>query len=235
MYKIIHNNIIVDVVKELRYVKYIPEFKKIIPTSRATAQAICGSKNKIYYALQGVEIPAEKSHWKVVTFIKIGEKEYNCLKEELCKNYTIYANKKELNLVRTNKISEMSSICKQKIIDGVSVLMDDGHYYKFRLTVEDQLNLLEIERDIINGQENILYHSTDNVCRFYTKDEMMRLILVSQQHKNFHTTYFNLLKYCINNMDNVSAIDSIEYGVDLLSMSIPDKVKSIIRERLNGK
>ena len=234
MYKIIHNNIIVDVVKELRYVKYIPEFKKVIPTSRATAHAICGSDNKTYYALQGVEIPAEKSHWKVVSFISINEEEYDFLVRELCKDYTIYANKKELNLVRSAKISEMSSECQQQIIDGVSVLMNDGHYYKFRLTLEDQLYLLGIERDIDNGTKSILYHSTDVVCKLYTREEMLHLINVAHKHKNYHTTYFNLLKYCINNMSNTTAIEKIVYGVDLSTLDVSDDIKSIVGEKLNG-
>ena len=234
MYKIIHNNIIVDVVKELRYVKYLPEFKKIVPTSRASAHAICGTNPKVYYALQGVNLPAEKSHWKVATFIKIDEKEYLFLKEELCKDYTIYANKKELNLVKSSKILMMSSECQQKIVDGVSVLMDDGIYHKFRLTLEDQLNLLGVEREILNGATSVLYHSTNDVCRLYSKKEMLHLINVAYKHKNYHTTYFNLLKYCINNMSDTSAISNIEYGVDLMSLDIPEEVKNIVRERLNG-
>ena len=87
MYKIIYNNLVIDVVKKLRYVKYIPEFKKVLPVSAIDAHGICGSDNKTFYALFNVKIPEEKSYWKKVTFIKIDEAEYLDLQDKLHKKY----------------------------------------------------------------------------------------------------------------------------------------------------
>ena len=111
--------------------------------------------------------------------------------------------------------------------------MNDGTYQTFRLTIEDQLNLLGIEREILNGEQSFLYHSTNNVCEFYSQEEMLRLINESYKHKTYHTTYFNLLKYCINNMSNIDAISQIEYGIDLFSLDIPEEIKVMIGEKLN--
>lgn len=234
MYKIIHNNVIVDVVKELRYVRYIPEIKKVVPTSASTAQAICGSDNRTFYALMGVKTPSEKSHWKKVTYIKITPNEYESLKESLCKDCTIYANEKELGLVRSRKISEMSDSCKQAITNGTSIVFNDGTSRHFRFTLEDQINLLEIEREVQNGASVVLYHSTNSVCEVFNRTDVERLLHTYHRHKSYHTTYFNLLKYCINNMSNIDEITSIKYGVDLLTLGISDYIKKTIKERLNG-
>ena len=230
MYKIIYDNRIIDVVKELRYVRYIPEFKKMIPTNIVSAQAICGSNNKTFYALQGVKIPAEKKHWKVVSFIQIQEEEYNQLLQQLNKNVLLYANKKELNLVRLTKIQELSNACNSAIVNGVSVLMDDGYYYQFRLTVEDQLNLVDLQQDINNGCSRVLYHATNNVCKLYTINEMQRVITTAQKHKKYHTTYFNLLKHCINNMYNIEDIEKIQYGDNIDNFNISDDLKKLLKE-----
>lgn len=234
MHKIIYNNVIIDIVKNLRYVRYVPEIKKIVPTGIASAQAVCGSDNKTYYALMGAELPPEKQHWKRVTVFPIDEEEYNSLSKRLGNNQIIYANNRELSLVRQKKIDSLSSCCKDNITSGIRVLMDNGIVKTFKLTIEDQLNLVDLEKDIEQGSEFVMYHSTNEVCTMYSKNEILRVIDTARKHKKYHTTYFNLLKYCINNMNNIDEIESLEYGVDLLTLNIPDNMKSILEDKLYG-
>lgn len=232
MYKIIHNGKVIDVVKELRYVRYLSQFKKMIPTTSVSAEAICGSDNRTFYALQGVKIPAEKKHWKVVSFIEIPETEYTELLTQLNKNVTVYASKKELNSVREIKISKLSKQCNEMITAGINVLLNDGFYHNFRLTIEDQINLADIQREIDAGATQICYHATNDVCKLYTVEEMLQIIQCANKHKRHHTTYFNLLKHCINNMNNINEIEDIEYGVNLYSLDVSEDIKSQIRGKL---
>ena len=233
MYKIIHNNIIIDVVKNLRYVRYIPELKRLIPCGATTAQGICGSLSGTYYALQGVNLPVEKNHWKKVSYFKIDEKEYNDLKSRLGKDYILYANNVLLDVARKEKISKLSIECNDLITKGVSVLLNDGIYYNFRLTLEDQINILELEKEVKEGASEVFYHSTNNVCRTFTAEELLRLSNKASKFKKYHTTYFNLLKYCINNIYNIKEINNIEYGVDLLTLDISDGIKEEVKEKLS--
>ena len=233
MYKIIHNNIIIDVVEELRYVRYIPQFNKIVPTNALTAQGICGSKNGVYYALQGINIPAEKKHWKQVSIFEISETEFNDLRSRLNKNYTLYANNVILDSTRKDKIAELSIECNKIITEGISVRLEDNFYYNFRLTIEDQINILELEKEVRDGATSVIYHSTNNVCREYTANEIKLISNAASNHKKYHTTYFNLLKYCINNMYNTDEINNIKYGDKLTELDVNDEIKKLVKEKIN--
>ena len=94
MYKLISNNIIVDVVSKPIYARYSGEARKMVPSNISTADAILGSDYKTYYALQGRTPPAEKSHWKTVSLVEISDREYASLKQSLQQHLVIYDNKR---------------------------------------------------------------------------------------------------------------------------------------------
>ena len=122
----------------------------------------------------------------------------------------------------------------KNIVAGTYILLSDNLYHHFKLTLEDQLNLSSIETDLKFGAKYAIYHSTDSVCEIYSSADMMKIIQGTNKHKRYHTTYFNLLKYCINNMTNIDEISAIEYGVELSSLNIPTNIKARVQEILNG-
>jgi hypothetical protein len=235
MYKLISNNIVVDVVSKPIYARYSREARKMVPSNISTADAILGSDYKTYYALQGRTPPAEKSHWKTVSVVGIGEREYASLKQSLQQHQVIYNNKKVLTTAQDLKIAEMKIKCNEAITNGIEITTKDGIRRKFSLTIEDQINLMDISMQMSDGKTSFLYHSDGNVCEVFSADEMSKILEAVSIHRNFHTTYFNLLKYCINNMTDIEKISAIRYGDSLLSLDIPQSVKTFVKERLDGQ
>jgi hypothetical protein len=80
-----------------------------------------------------------------------------------------------------------------------------------------------------------MYHSDGDACCMFSNEEMSKILEAVSIHRNFHTTYFNLLKYCINNMTDIEKISAIRYGDSLLSLDIPQSVKTFVKERLDGQ
>lgn len=231
-YKIVLDNIVVDVVKNIRYIRYLSNSRRIVPTDKSSAHGVCGSDNRTYYALQGRVVPAEKQHWPVVTVSKISEQDYNYYKTKLGAKEKVYSNLNALNLVRETKLQELSAACKSAIEAGVSITLSDNAEHMFRMTLEDQLNLVDIEDALNNGAKEVIYHETNQVCRWFSAQDMRTIIYKLRVHKNHHTTYYNLLKHCIINMYSIDEIRSLSYGVDLLTLNVSDDILSIVKERL---
>lgn len=214
MYKIIYDNLIIDVIDNPRYMRYMVKSGRMTITDKQNAHCVISSNNKELYLLQGVTRP-EGKEWKEVTMVEITQNEYNELFKLIASNRTIYANKNELSLVRNEKISELSSECHKSIINGISVLFSDNKYHKFDLTIEDQLNLLSLENEIKNGAKEVLYHEKNNMCKLYSSTDIEKLIMAAHDHKVYHTTYFNILKDYINSLYDINIIKDIYYGIEL--------------------
>ena len=216
MYKIIYNELVIDVIDKPRYLRYLSKSGRTVLTDKTSAHCIMGSNNKDIYILEGNDIPNEKN-WKTVTIQAITENEFNILNEKLTANHKVYADKNEIKQVRDAKLLELSNDCKNTIVNGVSVLFSDNSYHNFELTIEDQLNLLTIEAEIRNGKTTVLYHEKGNACQLYTANDILLLIEAANKHKVYHTTYYNMLKQYINNLDDIEEIKNISYGIDLPS------------------
>lgn len=232
-YKVIYDDFIIDVIDEPHYVKFLTKFNKAVKTDKTNANGVLSSDKKTIYVLQGSKCPEGKPY-KTVKFIPIDDAEYSKLKERLAVDEVVYDNKQNLVQVRSQKLSELSNECTNNIVAGTYVLLSDNLYHHFKLTLEDQLNLSSIETDLKFGAKYAIYHSTGSVCEIYSYADMMKIIQETNKHKRYHTTYFNLLKYCINNMTNVDEISAIEYGVELSSLNIPTNIKARVQEILNG-
>ena len=105
----------------------------------------------------------------------------------------------------------------------------------FRLSIEDQINLLNIEKQIENGHTGIFYHATNEVCEIYSNTDLRRIIETANTHINENTLRYNLLKYCINNMYNVEEIRNVDYDTNLLNLNLKYSVKKKLKEVINGR
>lgn len=231
MYKLIVNNIVVDVVKKLRYVRYIPELNKVIITTAAAAHGICGSDNKTFYALPQVTVPKEKSYWKVAFAVEICETEYTELRAALKTNNVIVPDYL-LDIERTRKISELSQACSNKIISGFTCVLSDTEQHHFKLTIEDQLNLIDIQREFDEGSDRIVFHATNEMCQAYNRNDIQTILTSAAAHKKHETTYFNVLKNCIYNIYDIEVIKSIQYGIDIKELPVCINFDSDIEELL---
>ena len=229
-YKIIYNTKIIDVVEKPKFFRIVNN--KPIACSKFIADGILGS-DKQKYILQSSKGFAGKLN-KYVKLETISHEEFLELRNLLTLNKEICSDKELLNNVRKEIINKMSALCKDKITQGINIVLSDGLYHNFRLTIEDQLNLANIQQMLPYSGNSIVYHETGCICKRYSRADMTAILTEVAKHKSYHTTYFNLLKHCINNMNNIDDIKDITYGVNLMSLNVPNHIKSMVQEIMNG-
>lgn len=85
MYKIIEHNQIIDVVKELKFIKYLPRSKRMISVDERQANGCLSSDESEVYHISGKPNPfGEPKH--TVSYIAIDEEEYNALTTQMKEN-----------------------------------------------------------------------------------------------------------------------------------------------------
>jgi hypothetical protein len=226
MYKIIKNNTIIDVVYHPHFVKFLTP-DNIVITDRPSAQGIIGSDGqKLYCFTENLN-----DNLDVVTIEKIDHDEFKKLRGFLNSNYEIPANEAALEKLKYKKITLLSDICKSKITAGFTVVLSDGNSYNFKLTVEDQLNLMSLENQLSNGDNHFIYHATDMPCRLYSREDMCKIINAFRQHILYHTTYFNMAKHYIKSLACIEKINLFSYGTDISEYVNDRALKQII---MNG-
>lgn len=211
MYKIIYDNIVIDVVEKIKYAKYLPKSKHTVITGKASANCIIGSNNKDRYHLKGVPYP-QGCNLKSVSLIEIDDIEYKKLISEI-------SNKERsildtgLRKLKNKKIEEMSEICHKTILNGTNIVLSDNRSHHFELSIEDQINLLEIKYLIDKGETTFIYHETNCLSKEYSLEDMKKIIDGLFNFKQKNLMYFNKLKNHINSLTNINDITEIEYDV----------------------
>ena len=230
MYKLITRDVVVDVLETVKYVRWLKKSKRFVLTDRTSAHGVYGSDNKTVYVLEGSNCPQVLPN-TVVKLIQITESEFTRLKSLLYGKVTVDADIVLLNKAKDEKLQELSKNCKDAIEAGVSVMFSDNKSHEFRLTVEDQLNLWAIEKEIQAGSLAVLYHETGKACRMYRASDIIKLIQAADLHKKHHTTYYNILKHCINNMYSKEEVERVYYGIPLEDLPMSDDVQNLVKEQ----
>jgi hypothetical protein len=107
-------------------------------------------------------------------------------------------------------------------------LLSDYESYNFKLTAEDQLNLISIEGQLNAGAETVIYHATGQPCRVFSRDDMLKVIKAFRQHVTYHTTYFNVAKQYINSLTDIEKINQFSYGTDVSGVVTDKSIKQIL-------
>ena len=81
MYKIIFNNLIIDVMEKPRYVRFLPKYQRIVGTDRLAATGIMSSNGEEVYHLEG-KTNNYPEKLKTVQLIKIEKEEFERLKSQ---------------------------------------------------------------------------------------------------------------------------------------------------------
>ncbi len=217
-YKIIKDNKIIDVVRNPKFVRFLPYGHKAL-TDRLSAHGIVGSDNQTIYSFNGPVLVDTVA----VSIKEIDNEEFNRLfsllnsGQEVCADESILLNTKRIAL------RALSSACKKHITAGFSVTLLDGNSYKFSLTAEDQLNLLNFENQLANGVDTFIYHADNQPCRIFVREDILLIIAAYRKHVLYHTTYFNAAKQYINMLTDISTINAFTYGMDI-SATVKDKL-----------
>ena len=114
MIKIIHNNLVIDLCKEERYLKYLPQQNHYIEVKKYMANAILGSDGNTVYHLAGTSYNFNEE-LKSVIIISIGEKEYERLSQNLVASTQEMINLKE-EVSDLKKMVEEQNLLIQQLI-----------------------------------------------------------------------------------------------------------------------
>jgi hypothetical protein len=224
MYKIIQNDKVIDVVKYPHFVMFLNS-GCIAITDKTSAQGIIGSDDITIYSFK----PTSHKDISVVAIKEITLDELERLQKLLSSGQEPSADETALTEAKRNTIKRLSDICKAKIIFGFSIKLSDGNEHSFKLTTEDQLNLLSLENQLNAGVETFLYHSTNQPCRFFSREDMTKIISTFRRHTLYHTTYFNVAKQYINSLVDTEKINRFIYGDDVTDMTDDVIIKQILK------
>jgi hypothetical protein len=221
VYKIISDNKVIDVVERSKFVCFLP-FDNIALTDKTTAQGIVGSDNETVYSF----IPGQK--FPVVSIEKVNLSELKRLRSLLSSGIVVYADETLLATTKRAKIRVLSDVCKDKITAGFTIRLSDEHDHSFKLTAEDQLNLIHIENQLAMGEINFIYHASDEPVRIYGRSDMTKIVKAFRKHVLYHTTYFNVAKQYINTLTDVEKVNLFEYGQDVSALTKNPALRQIL-------
>jgi hypothetical protein len=225
MYKIIHDDKVIDVIDQPMFVRFL-ENDYIAMTDKTSAQGIVGSDKKTIYSLDATI----NKKVLVVTLQTLTDiKEFERLRSLLSSGQEVSADESALAKAKQLKISQLSNLCKNKIIAGFSIELTDGEVCDFKFTLEDQLNLMLIENQINLGYDSFIYHATNQPCKFFTREDMIKIVNTFKQYKLYHTTYFNIAKQYINSLVDINKVNSFTYGMDVSEMTDDVILKQILK------
>lgn len=120
-----------------------------------------------------------------------------------------------LDDVITAKISEIHATQQAVIQAGIDVMLTDGSTEHFTLTDHDQTSLMGLQQQVIQGNEQIPWHTSDQTthCKYYSNADMLLIVTAAMQFVTFHVTYFRDLRIYVNAMMDKKMVDDITYGV----------------------
>lgn len=119
-----------------------------------------------------------------------------------------------LENIKTNKISELNTICNKMITDGVDVEID-GKTEHFSYTIEDQANIDDIAQMAKSTNMEQSYHCDNGSCKLYTVEEITKIYMTQKMNKAHNITYANQLKLYVKSLKEKAEVESIAYGQDL--------------------
>lgn len=226
MYKIIQNNKVIDVVRHPRFVSFLKS-GYIALTDKLSAQGIVGSDNETIYSFK----PRPK--YSMASIEEITPAELERLQGLLSSGQEPSADESALTVAKQEAIKRLSRICRDKITSGFSVVLSDGESYNFKLTTEDQLNLMSIEAQLNSGAETFIYHATDQPCKFFSREDMTKIIATFKRYTLYHTTYFNTAKQHINSLVDIEKVRLFTYGTNIADIVDNVVIKQILKNGAN--
>lgn len=121
---------------------------------------------------------------------------------------------KALSIVMSAKLNEISKACNATIVSGIDLELN-GEVVHFNLSIEDQSNINNLFRVVELGGAEFPYQADGGVCRIYTAAEITNIYVAAQSLITTQTTYHNALKSYIQSLEDVDAISTAFYGMEL--------------------
>ena len=112
---------------------------------------------------------------------------------------------------KAEKINEIKKNCEDYIYAGTDVTYADGVKEHFTYTLADQSNISEMFTAVMAGATEYPYHADGEICKIYTKEQIVTIYGTLSLFKTEATTYHNSLKAQINGMTDADAISAIKF------------------------
>lgn len=235
-FKVIQDDKIIDVLSDIVYVRKQVVHNRLIACDKDRAEGVLSSNGDNIWFVESL-IETNINDYPIVKFIEIEQEEFEILKaaldngQEELDNQVDNSNNTEVELsedelmtidfIRAAKINEMSKTCNQIIIAGFDVELSDKEVHHFDLSLEEQLNFISLKDMINGGATEIPYHAANEPCKFYSAEDILKVIETGTMFKTYHVTYFNSLKQYILSLNTIDDITAVVYG-----MQIPQKYYS---------
>lgn len=120
-----------------------------------------------------------------------------------------------VEIVREEKIKELSTACNTAINAGMQVQLTDGTIEPFTYGLVDQSNVSEMFNAVLLGATEYPYHANDDDCRMYNAQDIVAIYATLSAFKTGQTTYHNQLKSYVKTLTTKEEIEAVKYGQEL--------------------
>lgn len=120
-----------------------------------------------------------------------------------------------LDEVKAIKKQEIHSTYQTVKASGINVMLSFGEEH-FPLSDEDIVFLMGKQFELLSGTaEQLSYQDSENHCKFYSRDDMQKIIETALFFVNYQTTYRNSLCEWIDACTTTEEVSAIFYGADI--------------------
>ena len=112
---------------------------------------------------------------------------------------------------KSSKITEIKQACEDYIYAGTDVTYKDGTSEHFTYNLADQSNISEMFTAVMAGATEYPYHADGEICKIYTKEQIIAIYGTLSLFKTEATTYHNSLKAQINAMTDADVIAAVKF------------------------
>lgn len=116
--------------------------------------------------------------------------------------------------IKESKLKEISIACENTIYNGIDVELSTGTEH-FSLTEKDQINLFGKKMQLLAGVEKMEYHEDGQPCRYFTPEDMQKIVDNAMFFVSYNTTYCNALNMWIKSCTKPSEIENIYWGAEI--------------------
>ena len=116
-----------------------------------------------------------------------------------------------IDSIKTEKIAEIKRDCEDYIYAGTDVTYTDGSVEHFTYSLVDQSNISEMFTAIMAGATEYPYHADGEICKIYSKEQIVTIYGTLSLFKTEATTYHNSLKAQVNAMTDADVIAAVKF------------------------
>ena len=135
--------------------------------------------------------------------------------------------------LQESKVAEINMAQQRIIATGVDVVLTDGTTEHFTLEDHDQTSLVGLQSQVVAGEENIPWHTSDEKqhCKFYSNADMRKITTTAMNYVTWHVTYFRDLRIYIRSLESKEDVEKVTYGMDIPEAYQSEPLKAMMAQK----